>query len=127
MTASELAGDSQVTRRFSCAHYISLGLTRQHYAVVALVSLKYVHSHANYFHTDIPARKTTDRDWKHEMFNNALDVIALSLPRSDYSTELLTLSHDVRLIELEDHFPWYLEKAKAAISEYLAQWDGQER
>ena len=61
------------------------------------------------------------------MFNNALDVIALSLPRSDYSTELLTLSRDVRLIELEDHFPWYLEKAKAAISEYLAQWDGQER
>jgi len=61
------------------------------------------------------------------MFNNALDVIALSLPRSDYSTELLTLSRDVRLIELEDHFPWYLEKAKAAISEYLAPWDGQER
>ena len=29
------------------------------------------------------------------------------LRRSDYLTELVTLSHDVKLMELEDHFLWY--------------------
>ena len=98
----------------SQSNYTLPGLTKQQYAVAALVSLKYVHSHANYFHTDIPVRQTTtstssafSRDWKHEIFDHALDVLALVLCRSDYSTELVTLSRDVKLMELEDHFPWY--------------------
>jgi hypothetical protein len=120
----------------SQSDYTLPGLTRQQYAVAALVSLKYAHSHANYFHTDIPARQTTNktsgwnRDWKHEIFDNALDVLALALPRSDYSTELVTLSRDVidvRLVKLEDRFPWCLKKAKEAIWDYLRKWGGQER
>lgn len=111
--------------------YTLPGLTRQNYTVAALVSLKYAHSHGNHFRTDslTPARQrmASSRNWGRELSDHALDVLAFSLPRSDYSTELVNLSRDVRLVELEGHSSWYLEKAKEAISDYLKQWEGRER
>ena len=82
----------QESLQYQDDNYASQGLTGQQYTVAAVVSLKYLLNHAEYFWIELTQIKTYTRNWKVKIFENTLDVLALALPRSDHSTKLVTLS-----------------------------------